>query len=426
MLLQKNGIYTEKIEAQGIKFIDFEFEMENNLNFEKINEFVRIIKENDIEEVHIQKFLCILIAFPACVLAQVPYIAYVHDSLNASYEWYLNNYDIFKIMFKIFFNNANKVITIKEDVKKYIMERFEVPEEKCKMIYNSIDFNLYKYDESKNIQKINNIVLISRLSTEKYDSIKSGIDFFEEYHKINPNAFLTIVGDGNIRKEIEEYVKEKQNIKMVGQSNDINNIIINNDAVLGIGRCILEAIALKRLPIIAGHINIKGIVSRENIEDCVKSNLNGANLENANIHDLVKYIYNLDMENIKEIVDDNYNFAYKRLNTNSNTYTIDEEIECTHDMYTILEGIEKLQDNRIKMKEEINQYEEYKKQDKEYIVKIEKELEKLTARLEEKSEIKQELNKVSKEADTLKMEIDNIYNSKRWKFLTKISKIIKR
>ena len=42
--------------------------------------------------------------------------------------------------------------------------------------------------------------------------------------------------------------------------------MLDNDIVIGLDRCILEAIATKRIAVISGYENITEIVTKDNIE----------------------------------------------------------------------------------------------------------------------------------------------------------------
>ena len=54
------------------------------------------------------------------------------------------------------------------------------------------------------------------------------LDVFESIKRKNKNAYLVLVGDGPLRKEIEELAKErnlKSAIKFLGIRNDVSNIL---------------------------------------------------------------------------------------------------------------------------------------------------------------------------------------------------------
>lgn len=162
-ILARKGVYTEKVEAFGIENIDFCFEFINGFDFEKSQDVISIIKEKNINEVHIHKFVDIPTCLPACIITNVPYIVHLHEGLKDSYDWVMKTYSMFKYMLEIYFKNAYRIIEITENVKKYNMELFNIPEYKYKVVPNSIDLELFN-NEIKSQVPIKNFLLISRLS----------------------------------------------------------------------------------------------------------------------------------------------------------------------------------------------------------------------------------------------------------------------
>ena len=98
------GIYSDKVEELGGHFIECEFPEENDINTDRINKIVEIIKNKQITEIHIHKYQCILSVMPAALITGVPYFAYDHVIKDTS-KYYTWNYPIYKIMFPIYFNS---------------------------------------------------------------------------------------------------------------------------------------------------------------------------------------------------------------------------------------------------------------------------------------------------------------------------------
>ena len=72
------GIYSNRIEELGGHYIECDFPEENKIDAERINKIVRIIRENNITEIHIHKYQCVLSVMPAALITGVPYFAYEH------------------------------------------------------------------------------------------------------------------------------------------------------------------------------------------------------------------------------------------------------------------------------------------------------------------------------------------------------------
>ena len=155
-------------------------------------------------------------------------------------------------------------------------------------------------------------------------SIKNSILIFKDYYSRNNSAKLTIVGDGNFKNELEKEVEEiKDSVQFLGQRNDVMEIISNHDIVLGLDRCILETISMKKIPLISGYDDVKGIITPAIIEKASDNNFSGRNLENHTISEVIQQIESLDEEKIKNIAEQNYKFAYDNLNVVNNFFVID-------------------------------------------------------------------------------------------------------
>lgn len=455
VLASKDGIYIEKVKSTGATFVNFDFSLENNFNFEKINEMINIIEKYEINEIHVEKFMCILTMFPVCIIKKIPYVAYSHDGLNSSYEWYIYNYDIYNMLFKQFFKYANKIIAIKQSVIDYTSERFSIDKRKYKLINNCINFDECKC--SNQVKNIDKFLIISRLNSEKEQSIKNAIDFFITFCKnTNKRAHLAILGSGNITEKIKEYVKTVNiygfDIIFLGETSDVCKVIDNYNIVLGIGRCIIEAIAMKRIAIVSGYEEIVSVVTQDNFFDMLSTNFTGSGLRYEKIEELVNKINQITESQIEEIVNKNYELAFNNINIDNNIYIMDENEKSLISRPDLINQMIILQNRYVEKKSESedfekkvyelrevcnNQYNEIKKaydiidenqkiaaerqkiEDEKY-EKLNEENE-LLKRKNQDLEIKNE--NLNKENENNKNQLNCIYNSKKWKFLNKIFKI---
>ena len=253
-------------------------------------------------------------------------------------------------------------------------------------------------------------MLISRLSNEKLQSVKNGIDLFDIYN--NPNKILTIVGDGDKREDLESYANKKNSkdkIKFVGASNNVKDIIDKNDIILGLDRVMLEALAMKKIAVLIGYDNPKQVITKENIEIEANEGFCGESLESTSIKELAKFI---EDENIN--VEDNYEFIKENLNIEKNIY-LEEPIKpnYTKTILKIFELIQKLQEDKSELEKEILNLKNIDNN----------ELEKLKQDLDTKA---QELKNVQEEKEKIFNELQSVYNSKRFKIVNGIAKILRK
>ena len=323
IIVAKDGIYREKFEEQGAIFEEFEYIVQNKSDFGKINHIVMLLEKYEVEQVHIHQFDCINTAFPACMIKEIPYIAYVHTGVTGVYDWFEKCFPIYKTIFELYFKYAEKVIPITEQAKQENQEKYKVNDNKYLIIKNSINFEEIIKKQNPIPTKVEKFLIISRLAKEKMISIKNSILIFKNYYSRNNSAKLTIVGDGNYKEEIQKEIEDiKEAVQFLGQRNDVIEIISNHDIVLGLDRCILEAISMKKIPLISGYDDIKGIIASDIIEKASDNNFSGRNLNNYTISEVIQQIESLDEEKIKDIVEQNYKFAYDNLNVVNNFFVM--------------------------------------------------------------------------------------------------------
>jgi len=319
-VLAKTGVYSQRLTEKGINCIPFEFKIDPfNYDLKSINKVRDVLKQNNIGQVYIHQFDCITSVFPACMIENIPYIAYLHNGVKATYDFFIKErYDYNYAIFKLYFEMAYKIIAITEMVKNENIEKFNISENKFIVLKNSINFDEIKlHSKEQDITTIRKFLLISRLSHEKQISIKNGIEMFRKYHLKYPDATLTIVGDGNQEEEIKKQIEDiSECVNMVGKTNNVLKYIKDCDIVIGLGRCILEAISMKRIAVISGYSEIKDIITPENIENFLRENFSGRDAESVTFDEIVNKIENLNKEKIKQITTLNYDFAYKNLISN--------------------------------------------------------------------------------------------------------------
>ena len=418
IVISKAGIFTEVLKEKCIDFEEVEFPLENNIDINRVNKIIDIIEKYNVEQVIINQLPCILSVLPACIIKEIPYVSYVHTPLQAikqdennMYDWYEKTYPFFKDLLKIYFENASKIIAISNPAAKYVKERYHINEEKFTVLKNSINLDEYKSNNNEN--KKEKFVLISRLSNEKLQSVKNGIDLFDIYNK--PNKTLTIVGAGDKRKELEEYAKtkaSKDRIKFIGAKNNVKDIIDENDIVLGLDRVMLEALAMKKIAVQIGYDNPKQVITMKNIELEANEGFCGESLESTDIETLAKVLEN---ENIN--VEDNYEFVKDNLSIEKNIYLAEPiKPDYTDAKLKIFKLIQILQKDKTELEKENL---DLKNMDNNEL----KQLEKLKKDLEDN---KAELNKIKAEKEEIYKELQSVYNSKRFKLVNNLAKIIKK
>ena len=186
------------------------------------------------------------------------------------------------------FKNTNKIISISNEVKRFLIEYFKVPASKIEVIYNGIDF-----DKFLSFQKIDKdwkpvFGIIARLN-----KIKGHIYILKALKKLKKEGIklplFIFVGNGPEREKLECFAKENNlfNVKFVGETLDIGQYLKQIDVFVfpslseGLGVAIIEALVAKKL-IIASNVG--------GIKELIKHNKTGILIEPTNVDDLYRAI----------------------------------------------------------------------------------------------------------------------------------------
>lgn len=159
---------------------------------------------------------------------------------------------IFSFLYKKLYPKADLIIAQCEEMKKDLVNTFELNTANIKYIYNPLDLEKIKLDREKgnpyNNKKIN-IVAVGRLTYVKgFDILINAFNIVND--KIS-NTHLTILGDGELKEELENQVKllNNKNISFVGfTSNPYPYFFYSDTYVLssrweGFPNTLLEALA---------------------------------------------------------------------------------------------------------------------------------------------------------------------------------------
>lgn len=410
VVLARNCVYTEKLQEKGITCIDFEFKLGNEIDKEKTKRIVEIIKKYNICQVHIHQFPCLLSAFTAALITNTPYLAFVHSRLTEAYDWYIANFSIYKKLFKFYFDNAYKIITLNYGSIEINTNYFNTDKEKYKVLKNSIAFN--EYVSNTTVENTNNFMIISRIAPEKIVSIQNGIKLFIEYANRCENfqGKLAIYGDGPeesvgvIQKYIEKNNFNNYNIYFAGKTNEVAKEMEKFDVVVGMGRCMIEAMAMRRIAILTSPEELKFLINDTNIYNAIEGNFASNDLQKEEMENIIIQLSRLNSKKIKEITTENYNIIFRELNMFTNVYHI-EDLPIENNYEIKLVELMNIQFEDIK-----NQRDEITKQ--------------LKAQNDRILDLENRLVNQEKQNRELSNELNAVYNSKRFKIANKIANML--
>lgn len=221
---------------------------------ESIKELKKIILKEKFNVIHSSSIYTMIICKIAVILSRQKNIKLVytmHGGPNKSVEktskYILNNF-------------TDSLIVLSEETKKELV-RNGVNARKISVIYNGIEFKNNSFINHSIKEKYNLPLIVStgRLTEQKgYKYLIEAVD------KIKDKKFkLLIIGDGELREELEKQIEElniKNKVDLLGFKNNINDYLDIADIFVlpslweQFPISILEAMS-KKLPIIASRVN---------------------------------------------------------------------------------------------------------------------------------------------------------------------------
>ena len=201
-------------------------------------ELKKILKDGQYKIVHSHINALSVFSLWAAKSAGVPVrIAHSHSTSNKK-EWkktLLKN--ILRPFSKVF---ATDYFCCSELAGRWLFGNKTYDEGKVYLLNNAIDVDKFKYNEEIRKQKRkelkikdNELVIghIGRFVQQKNHEFL--IEIFNEIHKQNKNTILLLAGDGPLKEEIENKVKElglEKNVQFLGQRKDANELYQAFDA----------------------------------------------------------------------------------------------------------------------------------------------------------------------------------------------------
>lgn len=276
---KKNSIYESLIKNQNIKTIYMNKKL--GMDFKIIFKLIKLFnaEKPDIVHTHLNVMQFVL---PAIIFSRVKVrIHTVHSIAQKESEGILR-----KIMYFSYKFFKVKPVAICDVVKHTIMEVYNLKESKISCIYNGVDNKIFYINKNKEINT-STIRFITTGTLYEVKNHKLLIDAFAEIVKINTNINLTILGDGELRSNLEDQIRQyslEDKIELKGIVKDVAKELNNADVYVitsnyeGLPLSVLEAMACG-LPIIATRAG--GIV------DIVKNNKNGILIDINNKKQLI-------------------------------------------------------------------------------------------------------------------------------------------
>ncbi len=275
IVVSNGGAYVKELEEFGIKH--YLAPLHNKKPVSLLKSFFilkKVIASNNIKLVHaharIPAFLC-------GVLSKSMGFRFVTTA-----HWLFTT----RFPFNVLTNWGEGTLAVSEDIKTYLIEKYNLPPNNILVTINGIDTE--KFSPDQNVGGIyeelgldpqkRNIVYISRMDKDRslaaHRLISCASEIFEQYKDIQ----IIVVGGGNDFGEIKK-AADKANAKigekviyLTGSRVDINKFLALADIFVGVSRAALEAMAAAKPLIVAGNEGYLGIFSEEKLDDGINTN----------------------------------------------------------------------------------------------------------------------------------------------------------
>lgn len=259
----------------------------------------KIIKKDKPDIIHLHSTKAGILGKIAGAIYNVPTIYNAH---GWSFTMNISNTKrkVYSIIEKATSRFCTHIVNISEYEQQIALDYRIKDKKSMSVIYNGIDINMYKRDieKAKMIRKslnINNdsivIGMVARLAEQKNPILF--LDIAKRMLKENEKIKFVLIGDGELRNDVEKYIEENSmndSIIITGWVDNINEYINIFDIGLltsrweGFGLAIVEYMA-NEIPVVAS--NVGGIVN------IITNNVNGYLVDDGEIEEYIKNINKL-------------------------------------------------------------------------------------------------------------------------------------
>ena len=275
IIASNGGVYEKELVDFGIKHykVPLQNKKPNNI-ISSVSLLKRIIIEEKIDIVHSHARI------PSFLLGKIqksmkyPFVTTAHWVFTTKYG------------LKYITDWGQKTLAVSEDIKKYLIDNYKIPEKNITVTVNGIDTERFSKIESS--QEIKDeffisegdktIVYVSRMDTDRSLAAHQLIAAVDALFPVIDNLKCIIVGGGNdfesIKSEAEAVNRKYDNkiISLAGARTDINKIISVCDLFVGVSRAALEAMASGKPCIIAGNEGYIGLFDENKLDIALKTN----------------------------------------------------------------------------------------------------------------------------------------------------------
>ena len=235
----------------------YEIPMKNKFDLSAISKLATLIREKQIDIIHTHGYKSDIIGVLAARKAGIPCVVTPHGFENSS--------DIKLRLFIWLGCQAMRFSAKTVPLSRQLVEdckRLGVPENKTTYIQNGVDLSEVEAQQKpeRDPKGEKRIGFVGQMISRK--NIFDLLDIFDALHAKHPNTRLILLGDGDERKNLEQYAEKldsNSHIEFLGFRDDRLELLMSFDlfamtsTLEGIPRCLMEATAAE-IPVAAYDI----------------------------------------------------------------------------------------------------------------------------------------------------------------------------
>lgn len=248
-----NSAITERLENKNIKI--YYLDKKTGLDLTMITKLIKVLKKENPKVIHTHRYV-MQYAIPAAFLCGIN--CRVHTVHNVADK---EVGKIARILAKIFYTCFNVTpVALSNIIKKTIIDQYHLKDEQVPVVVNGIDLKKCMIKDDYSIKDKFTVLHIGRFDKQKnHISLVKG---FEKFLLQCPNSQLLLLGDGDLRDKIFDYVNKNNlnnNVKFLGLTNNVYPYLKNADVFIlpsiyeGVPMTLIEAMG-SAIPIIASRV----------------------------------------------------------------------------------------------------------------------------------------------------------------------------
>ena len=252
-LFNQRSAITERLEKNGVKLIYLDKKL--GLDLSIVGKLCKIFKQENPDVVHTHRYAT-QYAIPAAMRAGIK--RRVHTVHNIAKK---ENGRLGRLLNKWFFKRHHVIpVALSSIIQDSIVEEYKIKKNKVPIIFNGIDLSKCQTKTDYEVQEKFKILHVGRFMEQK--NHKGLIDAFDIFHQKYQNGVLQLIGDGELKEEIEKLVNEKgltESVEFLGLQENVHQYLSAADIFTlpslyeGVPMTLIEAMGTG-LPIVATNV----------------------------------------------------------------------------------------------------------------------------------------------------------------------------